>query len=597
MRLFFNTDGPSEKGYTSKRKLKTTKKREPDMDANYSATSTTSSIPMSRTGTLIDSYSTQLGLNNHNLQPTSSLGTLHDESVELKNGAKDQPYVREISRLKQSAAGQETHGAETGFLSDTERVHTPFSQAFGDLFTIQADTRGPANIQLEPATGALPPITENIAPGQNFTEMFANFDTELLQLIGKPHVFDKSLNSPPNNGSLVMLYQEENRMLRHFFQELLPLLDAHPQSPWPALALRYCDFDVARSCFISLACIHIYESRQGGKEYYDKGMAHIHSTMTHLIDSISALSPQNGSSPDEFDSKSGNSQGSNMEHNKTRVQQFVILVLVNVHILFAVLEKGKSSLARYLFEVFGLICHDDAFYRSLIRNESKGSLVVVLSWYDTVSAMVSPDCRLPFCSPDWYGSYQDVVSTLKMMGCPGEIFRALSEVCFLRHEIKNGNLVDNSDFGVVFDAVRKLLLNYRDYVDYRDGSDYMLRLKGAQCWSLAVYISLLRLFRTKSRDLVIRCTVNEFIDVYRLMPSDSPVVTQMVWPIYAVGCECATQIERDQILKFMDTLYETAQMGTLASLRWIVQQVWLRGIPQEEVLDEWLEDGVDYLPL
>ncbi|KAM9888239.1 hypothetical protein OXX69_013107 [Metschnikowia pulcherrima] len=150
-----------------------------------------------------------------------------------------------------------------------------------------------------------------------------------------------------------------------------------------------------------------------------------------------------------------------------------------------------------------------------------------------------------------------------MMGCPGEIFRALSEVCFLRHEIKNGNLVDNSDFEVVFDAVRKSLLNYRDYVDYRDGSDYMLRLKGAQCWSLA-----------------------------RLA-----VVTQMVWPIYAVGCECVTQIERDQISKFMDTLYETAQMGTLASLRWIVQQVWSRGIPQEEVLDGWLEGGVDYLPL
>ncbi|KAM9894255.1 hypothetical protein OXX79_008826 [Metschnikowia pulcherrima] len=597
MRLFFNTDGPSEKGYTSKRKSKTTKKREPDMDAKYTATSTTSSIPMSRTGTSIDSYSTQLGLNDHNLQPTSSLGTLHDESVESKNGAKDQPYVGEISRLEQSAAGQETHGADNGFLSDTERVHTPFSQAFGDLFTIQADISRSANIQLEPATGALPPITENIAPGQNFTEMFANFDTELSQLIGKPHVFDKSLNSPPNNNSLVMSYQEENRMLRHFFQELLPLLDAHPQSPWPALALRYCDFDVARSCFISLACIHIYESRQGGKEYYDKGMAHIHSTMTHLIDSISASSPQNGSSPDEFNLEPGNSQGSNIGHNKTRVQQFVILVLVNVHILFAVLEKGKSSLARYLFEVFGSICHDDAFYRSLIHNESKGSLVVVLSWYDTVSAMVSPDCRLPFCSPDWYGSYQDVVSTSKMMGCPGEIFRALSEVCFLRHEIKNGNLVDNSDFEVVFDAVRKSLLNYRDYVDYRDGSDYMLRLKGAQCWSLAVYISLLRLFRTKSRDLVIRCTVNEFIDVYRSMPSESPVVTQMVWPIYAVGCECVTQIERDQISKFMDTLYETAQMGTLASLRWIVQQVWSRGIPQEEVLEEWLEEGVDYLPL
>lgn len=47
----------------------------------------------------------------------------------------------------------------------------------------------------------------------------------------------------------------------------------------------------------------------------------------------------------------------------------------------------------------------------------------------------------------------------------------------------------------------------------------------------------------------------------------------------------------------METLYETAQMGTLYSLKEIVLKVWERGITPEEYLNEWLDDGIDYLPV
>lgn len=427
--------------------------------------------------------------------------------------------------------------------------------------------------------------TSQSATSQESLDGYANLDNEIIHFIDKANVFDGRVGEHEAGAtSLDVPYQQENMMLKHFFKKLLPLLDAHPLSPWPDLALKYCDFDVARSCFISLACIHIYESRKGGNEYYRTGMAHINSTMNYLIQYISRT----------LDTEV---ETSNEGHTKKQIRSFVILVLINVHILFAVLEKGKSSLSRYLFKVFGSVCQEQQFYQSLTESQSKRTLVFVLSWYDTVCAIVSPDCRLPYCNPEWYGTCTDDISTMEMMGCPGEIFKAMSQVCYLRHEIHRGFMEDDAVLKVEVEGIKQRLLKYRDYVDFKDGKDYNLRLKGAQCWSLAVYASLLRLFKTPERQKIITAVVHEFIDVYGSMPSESPTVTQMVWPVYAIGCECITQYERSKLHQYMDTLYETAQMGTLDSLRWIVLQVWEQGKTQEEILEQWLDKGVDYLPL
>lgn len=400
----------------------------------------------------------------------------------------------------------------------------------------------------------------------------------------------------PKNGSLstngetepALSYNEENMVLKHFFQKLLPLLDAQPNSPWPHLALKYCDFDVARSCFLSLACIHIYESRKGGEEYYNKGVAYINRTMDFLIRYISSTDIKNdelNARAEDFDSL-----------NRRRISMFVILVLINVHILFAVLDRGQSSLSRYFFKVYATICNDTDFYSDLLANERKRTLAVVLSWYDTISAVVSPDCRLPYCNPDWYGTASDISSTLKVMGCPGEIFKALSKICFMRHEIRHGNLDDS--IAVQYNEVKQELLNYRDFVPYEpDAPKYALQLKGAQCWALAVLVTLVKVVKPPSYKHLILKYVDEFIDTYGSMDSNSPIVVQMVWPIYAMGCECTTSYEKSMLCKFMDTLYGNAQMGTLDFLRNIVFQVWEHKVPQEIILERVLPKGVDYLPL
>lgn len=476
-----------------------------------------------------------------------------------------------------------------GLSSGEAAVRSPLTLLFDDLLTdttLKKDSGPPlepdAKIDVEQGISPHSRPGPETNPSLESPEDKSPIPKELAKLIGLNTVFDGHVDVTDNRKrALNMSYQEENRMLKHFFKKLLPLLDAHPRSPWPDLALRYCDFDVARSCFISLACIHIYESREGGSEYYKQGIAHIHSTMNHLIQSISSAD-------------TGLGEDSTTAAN---IRSFVIIVLVNVHILFAVLEKGKLSLARYLLKVFASLCHGQEFYDSLKDNENKLSLVSVLSWYDTVSAIVSPDCRLPYCSPDWYGTVNDAFSTLEMMGCPGEIFKAMLEVCYLRHEIKGGYMEDGERFEAELQRVKSQLINYRDYVKYEGAQDYALQLKGAQCWALAVYVSLLRLFKTEERQTAITAAVNEFIDIYGSMPSESPTVTQMVWPVYAIGCECVSSTERAALHRYMVKLYETAQMGTLMLLRWIVEQVWERGITQEEVLSLWLEDQVDYLPL
>lgn len=468
---------------------------------------------------------------------------------------------------------------------------------------------------MTPSSAASPPGTYKI-PTDSFQQLSFGLFEDLEYLLNNSADLDAQAYIEPTldpvapETDLKLTYQEENMMLKHFFQKLLPLLDAHPNSPWPDLALKYCDFNIARSCFISLACMHLYESKKNKtsdtdinynlstlQEYYKRGMEHINSTMELLVSFVNDKKQLSLSAVDK----------------KKQISAFVILLLINVHILFTVLEEGKSALVRFYYTVFASICNDKLFFDNIVRdNEKKKSLVVVLSWYDTVSAIVSPDRRLPVCLEEWYGGTGEVsslikkekgtsvngISTAKMMGCPGQIFQAMARVCYLRHVIHHQKPVD--DLHKQYQEIKHTLVNYRDYVLYDPKSEdgyFASSVRAAQCWSLAVYITLERVVKLPSYENRIRQLVHEFIDIYSGMVLLSPLVTQMVWPVYAVGCECRSSYEQDKLLEFMDTLYENVQMGTLASLRHIVKKVWELGISQEEYLEGWLVKGVDYLPL
>lgn len=130
-----------------------------------------------------------------------------------------------------------------------------------------------------------------------------------------------------------------------------------------------------------------------------------------------------------------------------------------------------------------------------------------------------------------------------------------------------------------------------------EGQQYSIRLKAAQCWALAVYTTLVKTVEPPQYDATIKSILHEFIDIYGSMKSSLPFVTQMVWPVFAMGCECTSAWEKSKLEFFMDTLYHNAQMGTLFTLKQIVTRVWETGESSEDVIKTYLDEGIDYLPL
>ncbi|GMG40545.1 unnamed protein product [Ambrosiozyma monospora] len=399
-------------------------------------------------------------------------------------------------------------------------------------------------------------------------------------------------------------FSEDNYILRHFFDKLIYLLDAHPQTPWPDLMMRFCSFELAKSCFLSLSSMHLYVNN-GENEFYKKGMLHINNTMEYLIkyvknkDKQQAHTSESGTaSKDGTDAKSnkltgsksqdgdeGNEQdqekmpekgnndgeGTNNDNGKpisvdriltnlknestTRKQTnfFVILLLIFVHLAFAILESGRTALSRLFLKLFASIVKDHTFNSVLSRIDQSQSLICGLSWWDTISALVSPDCRLPFCNIEWLGTKNDQISTAKMTGCPGEIFAILYDICKLRHVLGGNNTngevvkkpeceISEIDLNCTFENLKTRIMNYRDYVPLElpnNSFTYQDRLKAAQCWSISAYVKLLEVTQLDSdyRNEIDKLVL-EFLSVYETLNSQSPIVTQMVWPVLNIGINC-----------------------------------------------------------
>lgn len=392
-------------------------------------------------------------------------------------------------------------------------------------------------------------------------------------------------------------YFEENMMLKHFFKRLLPLLDAHPSTPWPQLALKYCDFEVAKSCFISLACIHLYETK-GAKEFYRTGMSHINTTMEYLIEYLRDKSLGSMDDGGSLDVDQIIKKLKQQPLEKQRSNFFVILLLIHVHLLFSVLESGRSALVRTFFQLFGAIVKDSTFKAYLENIEESLTLIATLSWFDTITSVVSPDCRLPYCEDSWYGDRNSLISTSQVMGCPGEIFRCISKLCELRKGLKECS-IDQVSIKNVFNSMKVELSKYKEYVIFSNETpedEIILRIKCAHCWAIAVLLNLYRLVKPQEKD-ILNVLILEFISIYGSMEPTSSHVTQMVWPVFTMACVCQTDYQRNNFRKFIDVLYTNAKMGTIHSIGVIAEECWNTGKSWEDVLSskEWFGSGIDFL--
>lgn len=363
--------------------------------------------------------------------------------------------------------------------------------------------------------------------------------------------------------NLTLSHEEENVALRHFFDTLLPMLDANPESPWPDLALKYCDFDIARLCLMALALVHMYELGDYSIDFYHKGLAYMNRVMQCLVTTITKQLTE--------------------DSRKSLVMLFVILVLIHVHVVFLCMEKGHLALSRYLFQVFGVICEDISFHQLLEQDPRKVAMMGYLLVYDTISAMVSPDARLPYCQPHWFGTRHTELLTLSLMGCPGEVFQSIHRICFLRAAVKLG-----ADIRAEIAPIEQNLLNYRAYVP--QSANYADAVKAAHCWALAGLAALHHVV-----GLLAHRYVNEFIDVYGLLDGTIRLVTQMVWPIHIMCIMSITQQQRERMMAFLLYQRQFTQMKQYTLMKKIVDRVWATGVHPDDATATYLPAGYDYL--
>ena len=104
---------------------------------------------------------------------------------------------------------------------------------------------------------------------------------------------------------------------------------------------------------------------------------------------------------------------------RTERNYAAIILLIYIYFIFTLIESGKSTTSRYFFEAFASIFKMSELGRSDIPfngDTSLNFLKVVLSWFDTISAIASTDCRAPFCEESWFIPVYVDFSTLDLMG-------------------------------------------------------------------------------------------------------------------------------------------------------------------------------------
>lgn len=356
-----------------------------------------------------------------------------------------------------------------------------------------------------------------------------------------------------------MAHQKENQILKHYFENLVLKVDANKQSPWENLILKYCNFSVARSCFITLASMHLYqEEGQKKQELYQMSKKFLEKIKSEVIGLTTAVGFPN-----------------NENECKT------VLVLIYVYLLHCILDDGISKDCQFYFQTFADICKNHIFAQTLRCDDQMKVLVATLSWYDIVATLLSSECRPLACDPSWFGERDSKVLTIKIMGCPGEIFQVLAELCRLKST--NGNSPEFLELRAKNSKTEMLELipkinNYRNYIATTDESELSVVIKCSQCWAITAHLAILRELieidqNPDENSNLIQILVREFLDVFSTLDLRNRTVGQLVYPMFLIGCECKER-DRKVWLHLYSGLYAAAHSGALQTLKKAVELIW-----------------------
>ncbi|KAG7839031.1 hypothetical protein KL942_004027 [Ogataea angusta] len=387
-------------------------------------------------------------------------------------------------------------------------------------------------------------------------------------------------------------------IVKHFFTRLLPSVSSSYNPLWPGAAIQYCDKDIVRSCFVSLGALHLagWVSDTGAKrKLLEKGALNINNTLDYLLRFIQDNNIHKSLMNSNFQP---NDASTNILSSKKSV--FFVCFMLYIQVLYGILENGRSGLSRVFFKLFAQLVEHSTFNVAQELGQANKTLCVSMAWWDTVSALVSPDCRTPYCNPRWYNLDKDIED---QSGCPGQLFVCMSKLCHLRNGIKHNKLL-GTEIRKLYCELRTELSDYRMYVSYNlqppkeckysDKSYYLMRLKIAQCWSLAILTKLLSTVRPhKEHQSIIDHIGWEFADVYSSLDKSLPLVAHMIWPVMQIACEYKDFIT---YLKGIEGVFNSSSFSMVVNL---ANTVWSSGESLDDILagKTWLAAGIDLLPL
>lgn len=400
-----------------------------------------------------------------------------------------------------------------------------------------------------------PPVCEDLLGHFLVSNGSNNKEVELCMQLDYLEFLDNvSGTGMEGTAQIELEHKNENLILRHFFEKLVPRIDAQEHSPWEKLILRYCSFQVARSCFISLASLHLYQ--EGGLESKD-----LYDLSTRYSDMIRSEIGRELSEKNFY---------GNIDSCKS------VLVLISVYILLISIKGGISTDCRYYFAKFADICKQPSVGEQILNDSQMRVVVAVLSWYDTVATVMTPDCRLLACDPSWYGARTDEISTFRIMGCPGEIFQILAEICHLRCSHYH-QAIDKDAYAKKLNNLIPDILRYREYVEVETNCD-IVPMKCAQGWAVATYMTVLRILKGVENwkgdtSRKISLLVLEFLDLLQHLDPGNRYVCQMVYPLYIVGCECKGGT-REKWIKYLEDTHAITHSGALKTLSSVMSKIW-----------------------
>ncbi|CDK27134.1 unnamed protein product [Kuraishia capsulata CBS 1993] len=390
---------------------------------------------------------------------------------------------------------------------------------------------------------------------------------------------------------------QENRLLAHYFSSLLPLFDNLVQSPIPRMTIKFCDAELAKSCFIALSSMHMF-ARENRQNFHQSSIQHIDKTMDHFITNFTIPEtslvmghPQNGRIVDTV-----------IEHLRLHDQKqmsrlLVLLAIVHTNLLFIVLDSGRSAICDVFFEIVGQITRDEELL-SLCQCVKESSFVIAtVSWFDICTALTSQKVRNVYASRKWISDYGDTIFIL--FGCPAKICEALVDMIELRCTMTKDKSGSKQSIEYQYHRIKSSLLNYREYATQTTYYNFREAMKGSHCWSMASITYLNRLVPSKEREMENKWLVSEFIATYQQLPQKSKMVAQMLWPLFQIGCECEAEEDRTAIMSFLEVLYLNNRMGNVTTLISLLRWTWSSGVNYSEVLrgSSWLGAGIELMPV